>query len=83
MGTKVVRTSTERVVADREICGGAARILGTRTPVWVLEDLRRGGIDDNRILQNYPHLAPEDLHAAWDYVARNPDEIERCLNENE
>jgi uncharacterized protein (DUF433 family) len=78
-----VAPAPERIVADKDICGGAARIRDTRTPVWVLEDLRRGGISDDHILRNYPHLSLADLEAAWEYVARHHDEIERNLTENE
>ncbi|WP_367268164.1 DUF433 domain-containing protein [uncultured Thiohalocapsa sp.] len=36
------------------VCGGAARILRTRIPVWVLEQARRLGTSEADILRCYP-----------------------------
>ena len=38
------------------ICGGAARIIRTRIPVWLLETLRRSGKTDAELLTAYPTL---------------------------
>lgn len=68
---------------DPRVCGGSARIAGTRVPVWSLESWRRLGADDAEILRNYPSLQPSDLVNAWRYVARHSHEISREIQENE
>ena len=68
---------------DPRICGGSARISGTRIPVWSLESWRRLGAGDAEILRNFPTLQPSDLLNAWQYVARHVGEIDREIQENE
>ncbi len=68
---------------DPRVCGGSARIAGTRIPVWSLESWRRLGADDAEILRNYPSLQSSDLVNAWQYVARHSQEIDREIRENE
>ena len=67
---------------DPRVCGGAARIAGTRIPVWSLESWRRLGSDDAEILRNFPTLQASDLVNARRYVARHPQEIDREISEN-
>lgn len=68
---------------DPRICGGSARVAGTRIPVWSLEAWRRLGAGDEEILRNFPTLGSEDLVNAWHYVERHRAEIEREMRENE
>lgn len=72
----------ERIVKTPGICGGDARVCGARIPVWGLVRAREGGWTDAEILRAYPHLTPEDLQAAWEYLAENEAEIRRAINEN-
>ena len=65
------------------ICGGEARISGTRIPVWVLEQACRIGASEEQLLGAYPTLRRADLAHAWSYVKNNPSEIERDIAENE
>ena len=65
------------------ITGGAACIVRTRIPVWVLEGYRRLGWSEARILENYPTLRAADLVNAWAYADAHTDEIEREIQENE
>jgi uncharacterized protein (DUF433 family) len=65
------------------ICGGEARVVRTRIPVWVLEQARRLGASDAEILGSYPILRAEDVANAWAYVRAHRDEIERDIVENE
>lgn len=65
------------------VCGGSARIANTRISVWVLENARRLGTSEADLLIDYPSLTASDLANAWNYVAANPDEIEREIAENE
>ena len=68
---------------DPGICGGAARIAGTRIPVWTLEGWRRLGVGDDEILLNHPTLKSSDLQNAWSYVAGHKAEIDREIADNE
>ena len=68
---------------DPRVCGGSARVAGTRIPVWSLESWRRLGTSDAEILRSYPSLQPSDLSNAWSYVSKHPMEIGREIQENE
>lgn len=65
------------------VCGGAARIVRTRIPVWVLEQARRLGTNEAELLRAYPTLRAEDLTNAWAYVRSHREEIGREIEENE
>lgn len=65
------------------VVGGAARIVRTRIPVWLLENYRRLGWSEARILENYPTLRAADLVSAWAYVDAHRQEIEQAIRENE
>jgi uncharacterized protein (DUF433 family) len=67
---------------DPRVCGGSARIAGTRIPVWSLESWRRLGASDDEILRNHPSLQASDLLNAWQYVTRHALEIDREISEN-
>jgi uncharacterized protein (DUF433 family) len=73
---------SRRIVKTPDVCGGDARIKGTRISVWGLEEWRRLGWSDAQILDAYPQLKPEDVAAAWAYVEQHPDEIEGTIREN-
>jgi len=66
-----------------DVCGGDARIAGTRIPVWSLVNYRRLNASDARILQDFPHLKAEDLVNAWIYADAHSDEIEADIRRNE
>jgi uncharacterized protein (DUF433 family) len=65
------------------VCGGAARIVRTRIPVWVLEQARRLGTTEADLLKAYPTLRAEDLSNAWAYVRSHREEVEKEILENE
>ncbi len=65
------------------VVGGEARIVRTRIPVWLLENYRRLGWSEARILENYPTLRAADLVSAWAYVDAHRTEIDRVIQENE
>jgi uncharacterized protein (DUF433 family) len=46
---------------QEHVCGGAARFIRTRIPVWLLEAMRRDGRKDAGLLADYPTLTAEDL----------------------
>ena len=59
-----------------DVCGGDARVGGTRIPVWLLVAYRRDGLTDRQILEAYPDLTLASLSAAWWYYAEHRDEVE-------
>ncbi|HEV3023822.1 MAG TPA: DUF433 domain-containing protein [Pirellulales bacterium] len=65
------------------VCGGEPCIVRTRIPVWVLEQMRRQGVNESDILRCYPTLRAEDLANAWSYVRGHRAEVERQILENE
>jgi uncharacterized protein (DUF433 family) len=65
------------------VCGGDARIAGTRIPVWGLVDYRRIGATDEQILQSFPHITQADLENAWVYAQKYSEEIETAIQRNE
>ena len=66
-----------------DVCGGDARIAGTRIPIWGLVQSRRLGMSDAELLRCYPRLQPTDLDNAWAYAEAHASEIERQIAENE
>ncbi len=65
------------------VCGGEARIVRTRIPVWALAQFRKLGASEAVILLQYPTLRAEDLTNAWAYYRSHKDEIENQIIENE
>lgn len=64
---------------NSQIAGGQACIRSTRIPVWTLIALSQQGMEDARILQNFPGLTPLDLLAARRYYQINPTEIDALI----
>jgi uncharacterized protein (DUF433 family) len=65
------------------VCGGEARIVRTRIPVWLLVQARRLGTSEADLLHAYPALAAEDLANAWAYHRAHPVEIDQQIRDNE
>lgn len=65
------------------VCGGEPCIVGTRIPVWVLEQARRLGTSEADLLRAYPTLCAEDLAKAWEYVRSDREQIEHQIHDNE
>lgn len=66
-----------------DVAGGVACVVRTRIPVWTLENYRRLGWSEARILENFPALRAADLVNAWAYVNGHPAEIDQVIHENE
>ena len=49
----------------------------------MLESFRRLGMNESRLLDNYPTLTATDLANAWAYAAAFLDEIEIAIREND
>jgi len=71
--------ATPGIDADPAVCGGEARIVRTRVPVWVLVQARRLGVSE----ASYPTLRAEDLANAWAYYRSHRDEIDAQIADNE
>ena len=71
------------IVATPNVCGGSARLIRTRIPVWTLERMRQLGVSEADILRSYPTLRAADLVQAWSYVERHREEIEKSIREND
>jgi len=69
--------------SDPKICGGEAKIIRTRIPVWILVRGRQLGSSDADLLRSYPTLGAEDLANAWAYYFYHREEIENQIRENE
>jgi uncharacterized protein (DUF433 family) len=76
-----VSESFPGITADAGICGGSARIVRTRIPVWTLESFRRQGLSEGSMLQAFPTLCAEDLVNAWAYVRAHREESSIAGNE--
>jgi uncharacterized protein (DUF433 family) len=82
-GAPSARSTLSGIETDPRVCGGEARIVRTRIPVWVLEQMRRQGISEADILRSYPTLRAEDLVNAWNYVDAHRQELESQIQDNE
>jgi uncharacterized protein (DUF433 family) len=71
------------IEATAGVCGGEARVKGTRIPVWLLEQARRVGSSQSELLRAYPMLKPDDLANAWAYAQSHREEIDRQIMQNE
>jgi uncharacterized protein (DUF433 family) len=65
------------------VCGGAARVGGTRIPVWQLVEARNLGVSEAQLLIDYPRLRAVNLVDAWAYAENHPDEIATQIQQNE
>jgi len=65
------------------VLGGSACVVRTRVAVWMLENYRRLGWTEAKILANYSTLRAVDLVHAWAYVDANRSEIDEEIRQNE
>jgi uncharacterized protein (DUF433 family) len=57
------------ITADPEICHGKACVAGTRIMVSVVLDNLAAGLSVDEILDSYPSLTKESIHACIAYAA--------------
>lgn len=57
-----------RIVTTPDTLFGKPRIAGTRIGVDFVLDLLASGWSEAKILENYPHLKPDDLQAVFAFV---------------
>lgn len=67
------------IIQTPGVAGGERHIVGTRIPVWSLEDARRRGINDDRILEMYPTIDRAQLQAAHSYASFHVAEMDRLI----
>ena len=61
----------DRITVNPNILGGKPIIRGTRISVELILDLFASGLHEEGILQDYPHLTKEDIHACLRYAAHS------------
>jgi uncharacterized protein (DUF433 family) len=59
----------DRVTADPRICGGNPCVRGTRIPIAVILDGLAEGLSPQQVIEHYPQLTVDDIHAALAYAA--------------
>lgn len=57
----------DQIVANPNILGGKPIIKGTRLSVEFLLELLASDMPEEEILEDYPHLSKDDLHACLKY----------------
>jgi uncharacterized protein (DUF433 family) len=65
----------ERITANPRILGGKPIVKGTRLSVEFILELPASDVPEEEILEDYPHLTRDDIHACLKYAARS------CKNE--
>ncbi len=68
------------VTKTEDVCGGKARIEGTRIRVNNVVFLHQQGMNDAGILEAYPDLTMAQIHAALAYYYDNREEIDGELS---
>lgn len=58
----------ERIELNPRVCNGKPVIRGTRIPLTVIIDQLAEGESRQQILDGYPELTREDVHAALKYA---------------
>jgi uncharacterized protein (DUF433 family) len=59
----------ERIVVDADVLTGKPVIRGTRIAVELIIDLLARGYSKEQILEQYDHIAPEDIQACLAYAS--------------
>jgi len=63
----------QRITFNPDQCGGRPCIRGMRIRVKDVLDMLASGATEAEILESYPYLEREDIHAALEYAARQVD----------
>jgi uncharacterized protein (DUF433 family) len=58
-----------RITVDPKVCVGKPCIRGTRIYIAVILDGLAEGLTPEQIIDHYPHLTLDDIHAALAYAA--------------
>lgn len=68
--------SLDRITRDPNVMGGKPCIRGMRVTVGTIVGLLAAGHTEERVLEAYPYLEPQDIRAALAYAAWRSEEIE-------
>lgn len=62
----------QRIVAERDVCHGKPRVVGTRIMVYQVLDLLAGGKSIDEIMSDdyFPELTVEDIFACLRYASQ-------------
>ena len=66
----------QRITFEPAVMGGKPCIQGTRVTVGTIVGLVAAGHTQEKILQAYPYLKPEDVRAALTFAAWRVEEID-------
>lgn len=73
----MLKTKMPAIVKTPDVCGGAARIDGTRIRVIDIVIPYRMGKTPEEIAEMYPHITIAAVHAALSYYFSDREEIEK------
>jgi len=59
----------DRITVKPEVCGGKPCIRDTRIEIAVILDGLAEGMKEDDLIDHYPQLTAEDIHAALAYAA--------------
>jgi uncharacterized protein (DUF433 family) len=59
----------QRITVDPNVCGGKPCVRGTRIYIAIILDGLAEGLSPDQILDHYPQLTLDDIHAALAYAA--------------
>ena len=72
------------VVVTPGMCGGRARIAGTRLPVWmVVSEIIRGGEAPEEFVEAYPHVSLAQVYDALSFYYDHRADVDRDLRDQE
>ncbi|WP_150463279.1 DUF433 domain-containing protein [Nesterenkonia ebinurensis] len=69
----------DRISVDHRVMGGVPCIQGTRIPVSMIVGRIAEGVSESEVLEDYPQLTTDDIHAALRYAAAAVDQRELPL----
>ena len=59
----------QRITVDPNVCGGKPCVRGTRIYIAIILDGLAEGLTPEQIIDHYPQLTLDDIHAALAYAA--------------
>ena len=69
-----IKSYEERIIRNKEICGGEPVFKGTRVTLRTVLASLAGGDSPDEILSDFPGLKPEDVQAAIAFAAASAEE---------
>lgn len=70
------------IVKSYNVCGGRARVNGTRLAVWFIICILKT-IDKKEAIDQFPSLTLEDIDSAIEYYNNNKNEIDKDISDQE